>query len=124
MDVCEEMGVDPSMVIIDHNNEERVAETQQHGYWARFSFYPSTKIGNARMVELLKQYGGEGIIVDSACAWGISDDLGVARTASLALQSGTVRKVCYQNALDAYGQSGQMREDGWFNPARRPRAGD
>ena len=70
MDVCEEMGVDPSKVIIDHNNEERVAETQQHGYWARFSFYPSTKIGNARMVELLKQYGGEGIIVDSACALG------------------------------------------------------
>jgi hypothetical protein len=115
------MGVDPGMVIIDHNNEETVAETLQRGFWAGFSIYPSTKMGNARMVELLKQYGGERIIVDSACDWGISDSLGVAKTAKLALESGipeeTVRKVCYQNALDAYGQSGQMKEDDWLNPA-------
>ena len=121
MDVCEEMGMDPSMVIIDHNNEETVAETLQRGYWAGFSIYPSTKMGNVRMVELLKQYGGERIIVDSACDWGISDCLGVAKTAHLALQSGipeeTVRKVCYQNALEAYGQSGQMNEQDWLNPA-------
>jgi len=120
MDVCEEMGVDPSMVVIDHNNEETVAETLQRGYWAGFSIYPSTKMGNARMVEILKQYGGERVIVDSACDWGISDPLGVAKTATLALQSGvpeaTVRKVCYQNALDAYGQSGQISEEDWLNP--------
>ena len=120
MDVCEEMGVDPSMVIIDHNNEETVAETLQRGYWAGFSIYPSTKMGNARMVEILAQYGGERIIVDSACDWGISDSLGVAKTAKLALDKGiseeVVRRVCYQNALDAYGQSGQMKEEDWLNP--------
>ena len=27
-----------------------------------------------------------------------------------------MRLICYQNALDAYGQSGQMREDDWLNP--------
>ncbi|MBE9639666.1 TatD family hydrolase [Salipiger pacificus] len=120
MDVCEEMGLDPSMVIIDHNNEETVGEVLQRGYWAGFSIYPSTKMGNARMVELLKQYGGERIIVDSACDWGISDCLGVAKTAQLALQSGVpeavVRAVCYGNALAAYGQSGQMKESDWLSP--------
>ncbi|ANT62896.1 hydrolase TatD (plasmid) [Salipiger sp. CCB-MM3] len=120
MDVCEEMGLDPSMVIIDHNNEETVGEVLQRGYWAGFSIYPSTKMGNARMVELLKQYGSERIIVDSACDWGISDCLGVAKTAQLALQSGvpesTVRAVCYGNALAAYGQSGQMKESDWLEP--------
>jgi predicted metal-dependent TIM-barrel fold hydrolase len=121
MDVCEEHGMDPSKVVVDHNNEETVAETLQRGFWAAFSIYPSTKMGNKRMVELLKQYGGERIIVDSACDWGISDPLGVPKTAKLALESGIpeeqVRKVCYQNALDAYGQSGQMSEDDWLNPA-------
>ncbi len=120
MDVCEEMGLDPSMVIIDHNNEETVGEVLQRGYWAGFSIYPSTKMGNARMVELLKQYGSERIIVDSACDWGISDCLGVAKTAQLALQSGVpeevVRAVCYGNALAAYGQSGQMKESDWLSP--------
>ena len=120
MDVCEEMGLDPSMVIIDHNNEETVGEVLQRGYWAGFSIYPSTKMGNARMVELLKQYGSERIIVDSACDWGISDCLGVAKTAQLALQSDVpeevVRAVCYGNALAAYGQSGQMKESDWLSP--------
>lgn len=120
MDVCEEMGVDPSMVVIDHNNEETVAECLQRGYWAGFSIYPSTKMGNARMVEILKRHGAERIIVDSACDWGISDPLGVAKTAKLALDSGisreVVEKVCYRNALDAYGQSGQMNEADWLDP--------
>ncbi|WP_235865406.1 TatD family hydrolase [Alloyangia mangrovi] len=120
MDVCEEMGLDPSMVVIDHNNEETVGEVLDRGYWAGFSIYPSTKMGNARMVELLKQYGSERIIVDSACDWGISDCLGVAKTAQLALQSGVseavVSAVCYGNALAAYGQSGQMKESDWLSP--------
>lgn len=120
MDVCEEHGLDPSKVVVDHNNEETVAETLQRGFWAAFSIYPSTKMGNKRMVEILKQYGGERVIVDSACDWGISDPLGVAKTAKLALESGipeaVVEKVCYRNALDAYGQSGQISEDDWLNP--------
>jgi predicted metal-dependent TIM-barrel fold hydrolase len=120
MDVCEEMGLNPSQVVIDHNNEETIAEVLQRGFWAGFSIYPSTKMGNVRMVELLKQYGGERIIVDSACDWGISDCLGVAKTARLALESGiseqTVQAVCYGNALAAYGQSGQMSEADWLDP--------
>ena len=120
MDVCDEHGIDPSKVVIDHNNEETVAETLDRGYWAAFSIYPSTKMGSDRMVDILQQYGPERIIVDSACDWGISEPLGVAKTAKLALQRGVpeehVRLVCYQNPLDAYGQSGQMKEDDWLNP--------
>ncbi len=120
MDVCEEHGIDPSMVIIDHNNEETVREVLDRGYWAAFSIYPSTKMGTNRMVDLLVDYGPERIIVDSACDWGISEPLGVAKTAKLAEQRGinteAIRLVCYQNALDAYGQSGQIKEDDWLNP--------
>ena len=120
MDVCEEHGMDPTKIIVDHNNEETVREVLDRGYWAAFSIYPSTKMGNARMVEILSEYGAERIMVDSACDWGISEPLGVAKTARLALERGIdkeqVRKVCYQNALDAYGQSGQMNEQDWLNP--------
>jgi uncharacterized protein len=119
MDVCAEHGLDPAQVVIDHNNEETVEAVLERGYWTAFSIYPSTKMGNARMVEILRRYGPERIIVDSACDWGISDPLGVPKTARLALERGiseeTVRMVCYQNALSAYGQSGQMSEDDWLN---------
>ncbi|MBX2854588.1 MAG: TatD family hydrolase [Rhodobacteraceae bacterium] len=121
MDACEEHGLDPTKVIIDHNNEETVAEVLQRGFWAAFSIYPSTKMGSARMVEILKQYGAERIIVDSACDWGISDPLGVPKVAALAQQHGVpeevIRKACYDNALAAYGQSGQMAESDWQDPA-------
>nr|WP_298372189.1 TatD family hydrolase [uncultured Halomonas sp.] len=120
MNVCEEMGLDPSWVVIDHNNEETVKETLDRGFWAGFSIYPSTKMGTVRMVELLKQYGSERIIVDSACDWGISDPLAVAKTAMLALKNGipaeTVRKVTYANTLEVYGKSGQIQESDWLNP--------
>jgi predicted metal-dependent TIM-barrel fold hydrolase len=120
MDVCDEHGLDPTKVVVDHNNEETVKETLERGYWAAFSIYPSTKMGNARMVEILRQYGAKRVIVDSACDWGISEPLGVAKTAKLALQQGIseadVRLACYQNALDAYGQSVQMKEEDWLNP--------
>ena len=120
MDVCDEHGLDPATVVVDHNNEETVRETLERGYWAAFSIYPSTKMGNARMVEILRQYGAKQVIVDSACDWGISEPLGVAKTAKLALQQGIpeeqVRLACYGNALEAYGQSGQMKEEDWLNP--------
>jgi predicted metal-dependent TIM-barrel fold hydrolase len=120
MDVILEHRLAPSRVVIDHNNEETVREVLDRGFWAAFSIYPSTKMGNERMVEILREYGAERIIVDSACDWGISDPLGVPKTAKLALQRGIpeaqVRLACYQNALTAYGQSGQMQEDDWLNP--------
>lgn len=120
MDVCEEHGVLPSKVVIDHNNEETVDEVLDRGYWAAFSIYPSTKMGNVRMVDILRRYGSERIIVDSACDWGISEPLAVAKTAQLALENGLpeehVRGACYANALSAYGQSGQMKEEDWLNP--------
>jgi uncharacterized protein len=120
MDVCDEHGMDPNMVVVDHNNEETVRETIDRGYWAGFSIYPSTKMGNARMVEILKQYGADRAIVNSACDWGISEPLAVAKTAQLALQSGVspadVHKACYANALAAFGQSGQINESDWLDP--------
>ena len=64
MDVIEEHGLPPSQVVIDHNNEETVQEVLDRGYWAAFSIYPSTKMGNERMVEIVRQYGAERIIVD------------------------------------------------------------
>ena len=121
MDVCEEHDIDPGWVIVDHNNEETIDEVLDRGYWAAFSVYPSTKMGTERMVALLHKYGGERIIVNSACDWGISEPLAVAKTAQLALDRGVDRKAvelaCYGNALAAYGKSGQIKESDWLDAA-------
>jgi len=119
MDVLEEHEVDPGMVVIDHNNEETVQHVLDRGFWAAFTIYPMTKMGNERMVDIVKKYGSERIIVDSSADWGVSDPLSVPKTANLMLERGVpetdVRKTCYQNALEAYGQSGVMKASDWEN---------
>ena len=120
MDVLEEHGFDPTRCVIDHNNEETVREVLDRGYWAAFTIYPHTKMGSARMVEVVKQYGPERLIVDSAADWGVSDPLAVPKTAELMRKSGVpddaIEAVTYGNALAAYGQSGQMAASDWLEP--------
>lgn len=120
MDICNEHGLDPSKVIIDHNNEETVKAVIDQGFWAGFTIYPKTKMGNERMVEVVKQYGYKQIIVNSSVDWGISDPLAVPKTARLMVERGiskeTVNRTCYVNALEVYSMSGNMSEDDWITP--------
>lgn len=117
MDVLEEHGFDPSKVVIDHNNEETVKSVRDRGYWAGFTIYPKTKMGSERMVEVVRQYGSEKIIVDSSADWGVSDPLSVPKTANLMRERGIpeedIHLTCYQNAITMYGQSGNMKESDW-----------
>jgi hypothetical protein len=121
MDVLKEHGFDAARCVIDHNNEETVQDVLDRGYWVAFSIYPNTKMGNERMTEIVRRYGPERLIVDSACDWGVSDPLAIPKTALLMAERGigadAIRKVTYANALAAYGLSGQMREEDWLDPA-------
>jgi predicted metal-dependent TIM-barrel fold hydrolase len=120
MDIAVEHGLDPSRVVIDHNNEETCKEVLDRGFWAAFTIYPKTKMGNERMVAIAQQYGSRHVIVDSSADWGVSDPLAVPKTAALMLERGddasAVEDMCYRNALAAYGQSGQIKETDWTTP--------
>lgn len=114
MDIALDCGLAPGIVIIDHNNEETVQEVLERGFWAAFTIYPFTKMGNERMVEVVKKYGPERIMINSAADWGISDPLAVPKTAALMKQHGisdeAIQLVTYKNAIAAFGQSGQLNE--------------
>lgn len=119
MAIALEHGLDPKMVIIDHNNEETVKSVLDQGFYAAFTIYPFTKMGNERMVEIVKEYGPTRIMVNSAADWGISDPLAIPKTAALMKIKGidleTIRQVTYQNALDAFAQSGQINESDFIH---------
>jgi hypothetical protein len=121
MDVLAEHGFDPTRCVIDHNNEETIRDVRDRGYWCGFSIYPQTKMGSERMAVLVESFGPERLIVNSACDWGVSDPLAVAKTARLMAQRGVgadaIRKVVYDNALAVYGLNGEMREAHWLAPA-------
>jgi len=119
MEVCLEHGLDPGNVIIDHNNEETVQEVLDRGFIAAFTIYPKTKMGNERMVEVVRRFGSTNIIVDSSADWGVSDPLAVPKTANLMLSRGIpeedVVKTCYSNALEAFSKNGKMKEEDWLD---------
>ena len=112
LDVARNAGVAMHKLVIDHNNEETVQDVLDAGAWAAFTIYPHTKMGSERMVEIVQKYGPRQIIVDSSADWGVSDPLSVPKTAALMLERGVeaeaVRLTTWQNALDAYAQSGQI----------------
>jgi len=120
MEVALEMGMAPGKVVIDHNNEETVRDVLDRGFWAGFTLYPQTKMGNERMVEIVRQYGSERIFINSSADWGVSDPMAVPKTGRLMLERGIsradVEATCYGNALRAYGQSGQFNESDWLAP--------
>lgn len=119
MAIALEHGLDPAWVIIDHNNEETVESVLNQGFYAAFTIYPFTKMGNERMVKVVERYGPERIMINSAADWGISDPLALPKTAALmkmrCIPDDVIRKVTYQNAIDAFGQSGQIDESVFAN---------
>ena len=112
MSIAIEHGLDPSWVVVDHNNEETVKSVLDQGFWAAFTIYPFTKMGNERMVSVVEKYGPERIMINSSADWGISDPLAIPKTAALMMQRGiqkeVIRMVTYQNAIDAFAKSGQI----------------
>jgi uncharacterized protein len=112
IEIAKEIGFPMEKLVIDHNNEETIDDALDSGAWVGFTIYPHTKMDSARMVEIVRKYGPERLIVDSSADWGVSDPLAVPRTAKLMLEGGiderAVIKTTWQNALDAYGQSDQI----------------
>ncbi|MFC9334951.1 TatD family hydrolase [Arthrobacter sp. NPDC057009] len=112
LDVVRESGVAPGMVVVDHLNETNVGMVKDAGAWMGFSIYPDTKMDEHRMVAILRTYGTEKVLVNSAADWGRSDPLKTLSTANAMLAAGftadDVDKVLWRNPVEFYGQSGQL----------------
>jgi len=107
-----ESGIKPELVLIDHNNEETLDQVLASGCWAGHSIYPKTKMDEQRMVQLVKQYGGERILINSAADWGVSDPLKVPKTVQAMVAAGiardTIARIVWDNPVAFFSQSGRL----------------
>lgn len=107
-----EVGIREEMVIIDHLNEQTLPMVLETDCWRGHSVYPFTKMSEQRMVELLKQYGTEKMVVNSAADWGRSDPLKVPKTGAEMIKAGfsetEVEKVLFENPINFFAQSGRI----------------
>jgi predicted metal-dependent TIM-barrel fold hydrolase len=109
-----EVGIAEGRVLIDHNNEETLPLVLDTGCWAGHSIYPDTKMDEARMVALVKKYGTERIIINSAADWGVSDPLKVPKTAREMKNAGIadrdIETIVWSNPIAFFGQTGRIDE--------------
>jgi hypothetical protein len=67
-----------------------------------------------RMAALVKRYGPERILVNSAADWGVSDPLKVPKTAALMRARGiaeeTIETVVWKNPVAFFAQSGRLED--------------
>jgi predicted metal-dependent TIM-barrel fold hydrolase len=115
-----EIGIPEEMVLIDHNNEETLPAVRATGCWAGHSIYPDTKMTEARMVDLLKRYGLERMVVNSAADWGKSDPLKVPKTAEAMRGAGfsaaDIERVLFDNPVRFFEQSGRLSRSDMVEP--------
>jgi predicted metal-dependent TIM-barrel fold hydrolase len=110
--VVTESGIDPGRVVIDHLNEVTIDLVRDSGCWMGFSIYPDTKMSPPRMVTLLREYGPERVLINSAADWGRSDPLLTRVTGEAMREAGfsddDVDRVLWRNPVEFYGQSGRL----------------
>jgi predicted metal-dependent TIM-barrel fold hydrolase len=115
LDLLRDAGIAPERVLVDHLNEATVGLVAGTGCWMGFSIYPETKMDERRMVEVLRDFGLERMVVNSAADWGNSDPLKTRKTADAMLAAGfsedAVDRVLWRNPVEFYGQSGRLMLD-------------
>ncbi|MER8040786.1 TatD family hydrolase [Streptomyces hydrogenans] len=115
LDVVRESALPVERTLLDHLNETTVAAAADSGCWLGFSVYPDTKMDPDRMVTVLRTFGTERILVNSAADWGRSDPLKTREVADAMLAAGftddDVDRVLWRNPVTFYGLSGRLRLD-------------
>lgn len=110
--LVKEVGINEEMVLVDHLNEQTLPLVLETGCWRGHSVYPDTKMSEDRMVALLKKYGTDKMVVNSAADWGRSDPLKVPKTGDAMLAAGfseaDVDLVLFRNPIAYYAQSGRI----------------
>lgn len=110
--LVKEVGIDEEMVLVDHLNEQTLPLVLETGCWRGHSIYPHTKLSEDRMVALLKQYGTDKMVVNSAADWGKSDPLKVPKTGQAMKAAGfsdaDIELVLFHNPINYYAQSGKI----------------
>jgi predicted metal-dependent TIM-barrel fold hydrolase len=112
IDLIKDCGFPFPRVLLDHGNEETIKLTRELGCVSGFSIYPNTKMDAHRMVQIVKEYGTERIVINSAADWGVSDPLMVPKTVSKLEQAGVdatrIQELVWQNPVAFFAQSGRL----------------
>ncbi len=109
LQVIKDTGLSSDRILIDHNNEETMPLYAGTKFWRGITVYPITKVSVERAANMVEQYGVERLLINSACDWGPSDPLSVAKVVRELQKRDKSRELIEQlvfhNPAEFFGQS-------------------
>jgi len=110
--ILRDMAFPMGRILLDHGNEETIKITRDLGCVSGFSIYPNTKMDPHRMTQIVLEYGVEGMVINSAADWGVSDPLMVPKTVLKLQQAGvpdaSIEKLVWENPIAFFEQGGRL----------------
>jgi predicted metal-dependent TIM-barrel fold hydrolase len=115
LDVLKELNYDPNRILMDHNTEETMDLTRKAELWAGMSVYPYSKLNPGRVVDIIKRWGLDKTMINSAADWGVADPCNVANVAGFMQEQGfkasEIDRLTRENPYAFYHQSGRFDPD-------------
>jgi hypothetical protein len=109
VDIIRAEGCTLPRIDIDHNTEDTMDLVAPLDCWAGLTVYPYSKLDPKRVVNILRQYGLDRVMVNSSADWGVSDPTALAKVAGHMRDAGfgddDVTKLLHDNPLSFYGQT-------------------
>ncbi len=108
LDILRELDYEEPRIIVDHNTEQTMDLTRKRQVWAGLTVYPYSKLNPERVVDILKKWGLEQVLVNSSADWGVSDPTSLPKTARFMKQRGftpqQIEQLLFHNPLGFYSQ--------------------
>jgi predicted metal-dependent TIM-barrel fold hydrolase len=120
LDLVKAEGINPDLVVIDHNTEETIRMSRESGCYSGMTVYPISKLDPARVSAIIREYGSERMIINGSADWGVSDPLSlvkvVAQFQADGIPSSDIERIALHNAMDFYSQSPHWNPDFEMQP--------
>lgn len=115
LDLVKAEGINPDLVVIDHNTEETIRLSRDSGCYSGMTVYPISKLDPARVSAIIREYGSDRMIVNGSADWGVSDPLSLVKVAAQlradGITSSDIERLTLHNAMAFYGQSPHWKPD-------------
>ncbi|MEI6516154.1 MAG: TatD family hydrolase [bacterium] len=120
LDIVKQEGINPDLVVIDHNTEDTIKLSRDSGCYCGMTVYPISKLNPERVSAIIREYGSERMIVNGSADWGVSDPLSLIKVVARLRQDGfpekDVERLTSGNAMAFYSQSANWKPDFGISP--------
>jgi len=113
LDIIRELDYDPGRIIVDHNTEDTMDLTRKTDVWAGMTVYPYSKLNPERVVDLVKTWGLERMLVNSSADWGVSDPCSLPHVAEFMaardFSGEDIKQLLFDNPENFYRQTPRFK---------------